>query len=141
MCLIPISLINPVCGERGQVPLAGQQNGISAAGNVHPSRIRLSIVAPCYNEEGAIEEFHRRMSAAAKDAVGDDYELILLNDGSSDRTWNIMRDLVATNPHLIAINLARRHGHQLAITAGLHMCRGDLILTIDADLQDPPDAA
>jgi polyisoprenyl-phosphate glycosyltransferase len=119
--------------------MAGQQNGISAAGNVHPSRIRLSIVAPCYNEEGAIEEFHRRMSAAAKDAVGDDYELILLNDGSSDRTWSIMRDLVATNPHLIAINLARRHGHQLAITAGLHMCRGDLILTIDADLQDPPE--
>jgi len=79
------------------------------------------------------------MSAAAKDAVGDDYELILLNDGSSDRTWSIMRDLVATNPHLIAINLARRHGHQLAITAGLHMCRGDLILTIDADLQDPPE--
>jgi len=116
-----------------------QQNRILPASEANASRIKLSIVAPCYNEEGAIEEFHRRVSGAAKGVVGDNYELILLNDGSSDRTWSMMRDLVATNPRLIAINLARRHGHQLAITAGLHMCRGDVVLTIDSDLQDPPE--
>ncbi len=100
---------------------------------------RLSIVAPCYNEETGLEEFHRRMTAAAQDIAGADYELIVLNDGSSDRTWPIMTDLVRRDPHLVAVNLSRRHGHQLAMTAGLYTCRGDRILTIDADLQDPPE--
>src|SRR5215831_13682266 len=76
-----------------------QQNRILPASDENASRIKLSIVAPCYNEEGAIEEFHRRMSAAAKDVVGDNYELILLNDGSSDRTWSMMRDHVRP-PHV-----------------------------------------
>jgi dolichol-phosphate mannosyltransferase len=100
---------------------------------------RLSIVAPCYNEEAGLEEFHRRISAAAAAIVGSDYELVLLNDGSIDRTWAIMADLVQRDPRVVAINLSRRHGHQLAITAGLYTCRGDRILTIDADLQDPPE--
>ena len=100
---------------------------------------RLSIVAPCYNEEEGLEEFHRRMTAAAQQTVGTDYELLLLNDGSNDRTWPIMADLVRRDPRLVAINLSRRHGHQLAMTAGLQTCRGARILTIDADLQDPPE--
>ena len=100
---------------------------------------RLSIVAPCYNEEACLEEFHRRISAAAQDIVGSDYELIVLNDGSTDRTWAIMANLVRRDPCVVAVNLSRRHGHQLAITAGLYTCRGDRILTIDADLQDPPE--
>ena len=100
---------------------------------------RLSIVAPCYNEEAGLEEFYRRATAAANDTVGGDYELVLLNDGSSDGTWPLMAELVRRDPHVVAINLSRRHGHQLAITAGLYTCRGDRILTIDADLQDPPE--
>ncbi len=100
---------------------------------------RLSIVAPCYNEEAGLEEFYRRMTAAAQKAVGSDYEFLLLNDGSSDRTWSIMADLVRRDPRLVVVNLSRRHGHQLAITAGLYTCRGRRILTIDADLQDPPE--
>jgi len=100
---------------------------------------RLSVVAPCYNEAQGLEEFHRRMSAAAAEAAGSDYEFVLLNDGSSDNTWPMMVDLVARDPHLVAVNLSRRHGHQLAITAGLYTCRGERILTIDADLQDPPE--
>ncbi len=103
------------------------------------ARPRLSIVAPCYNEEQGLEEFHRRMTAAAEGAVGSDYEFIVLNDGSSDRTWSIMAELVRRDPRVVAVNLSRRHGHQLAITAGLYTCRGDRILTIDADLQDPPE--
>lgn len=100
---------------------------------------RLSVVAPCYNEEAGLEEFHRRMTSAAQDTVGSDYELVLLNDGSTDRTWPIMADLVRRDPRVVAVNLSRRHGHQLAITAGLYLCRGERILTIDADLQDPPE--
>jgi dolichol-phosphate mannosyltransferase len=100
---------------------------------------KLSIVAPCHNEQNGIEEFHRRISAAAKQVAGEDYELIFVNDGSRDTTWAVMRKLVALDPRLVLINLSRRHGHQLALTAGLEMCRGDRVLTIDSDLQDPPE--
>src|ERR1700726_1553850 len=100
---------------------------------------RLSIVAPCYNEEAGLEEFYRRMTEAAQETAGSDYEFVLLNDGSRDRTWAIMADLVRRDPRVVAVNLSRRHGHQLAITAGLYTCRGERILTIDADLQDPPE--
>ena len=103
------------------------------------SPAKLSIVAPCHNEQDGIEEFHRRISAAAKEVVGEDYELIFVNDGSRDATWTVMRKLVALDLRLVLINLARRHGHQLALTAGLAMCRGERILTIDSDLQDPPE--
>ena len=103
-------------------------------------RPRLSIVAPCYNEEqGARGIPPPHDGRGASDIVGSDYELVLFNDGSSDRTWSIMADLVRRDPHVVAINLSRRHGHQLAITAGLYTCRGERILTIDADLQDPPE--
>ncbi len=100
---------------------------------------RLSIVAPCYNEEAGLDEFYRRTTAAAEATAGSDYELVLLNDGSIDRTWSIMAGLAQRDPHVVAVNLSRRHGHQLAITAGLYTCRGERILTIDADLQDPPE--
>jgi len=64
---------------------------------------------------------------------------VLVNDGSKDRTWQMMRELTATDPHLVAVNLSRNHGHQLALTAGLDLACGDIILIIDADLQDPPE--
>ncbi|PZU49981.1 MAG: glycosyltransferase [Sphingomonas sp.] len=99
----------------------------------------LSIVIPCYNEEACIDELHRRVTAAAKAQVAEDYELILVNDGSKDGTWAAMQRLAATDPRLVAVNLARNHGHQLALTAGLDLSRGDHILIIDADLQDPPE--
>src|SRR3954464_6244323 len=101
--------------------------------------VPLSIVVPCYNEEGCLTELHRRLTAAAQAAAGDAYEIVLINDGSKDRTWSIMQELAETDPHLVAINLSRNHGHQLALTAGLDLCRGEKILIIDADLQDPPE--
>ena len=82
---------------------------------------------------------HERLSAAARKAVGDDYEIVLVNDGSRDGSWPIMQQLAAEDPHVVAVNLSRNHGHQLALTAGLDLCRGDTILIIDADLQDPPE--
>ena len=102
-------------------------------------RPALSIVIPCYNEAANLAVLHARVTAAAQGAVGDDYELVLINDGSRDDSWGIMQKLSATDPRLVAINLSRNHGHQLALTAGLDLCAGDQILIIDADLQDPPE--
>jgi polyisoprenyl-phosphate glycosyltransferase len=104
-----------------------------------PAELRLSIVIPCFNEEGGLSTLHRRVAAAARANVGDSYEIILVNDGSTDGTLARMRDLAATDPHLFCIDLSRNHGHQLALTAGLNLSRGQRILIIDADLQDPPE--
>ena len=101
--------------------------------------VALSIVVPCFNEEACLPALHERLSAAARSAVGQDYEILLVNDGSRDGSWPIMRGMAADDPHVIAVNLSRNHGHQLALTAGLDLCRGDTILIIDADLQDPPE--
>lgn len=101
--------------------------------------ISLSIVIPCYNEEACLDELHRRVTAVATAQASGDYELILINDGSKDSTWAMMQKLAATDPHLVAINLSRNHGHQLALTAGLDLARGKNILILDADLQDPPE--
>ncbi|MBO9713053.1 glycosyltransferase family 2 protein [Sphingomonas sp.] len=102
-------------------------------------RPKLSVVIPCYNEEACLDVLHARVSAAAQSAVGDDYEIVLINDGSKDGSWPVMQRLSAGDPHLVAINLSRNHGHQLALTAGLDLCAGEEILIIDADLQDPPE--
>ena len=99
----------------------------------------LSIVVPCFNEEACLTELHQRLSAAARIAVGEDHELVLVNDGSRDGSWPVMQRLAAGDPHVVAVNLSRNHGHQLALTAGLDLSRGDTILIIDADLQDPPE--
>ncbi|NUT00098.1 MAG: glycosyltransferase family 2 protein [Sphingomonas sp.] len=99
----------------------------------------LSIVVPCFNEEACLPELYRRLTAAARGAVGGDYELVLVNDGSSDRSWPAMQQIAAADERVLAVNLSRNHGHQLALTAGLDLCRGGRILIIDADLQDPPE--
>lgn len=103
------------------------------------NRPALSIVVPCYNEEACLDVLHARVSAAARAAVGEDYEIVFVNDGSKDASWPVMQRLSAADPHLVAINLSRNHGHQLALTAGLDLCGGEQILIIDADLQDPPE--
>ncbi|WBY06758.1 glycosyltransferase family 2 protein [Sphingomonas sp. 7/4-4] len=102
-------------------------------------RPKLSIVVPCYNEEACLEMLHARISAAAQASVGQDYEIVLINDGSRDASWKVMQRLSESDPRLVAINLSRNHGHQLALTAGLDLCAGEEILIIDADLQDPPE--
>jgi len=99
----------------------------------------LSIVVPCYNEQACLAALHDRLTAAAKSAAGGDYEIVLVDDGSRDGSWANMRDIAAKDAHVVAVNLSRNHGHQLALTAGLDLCAGDRILIIDADLQDPPE--
>jgi glycosyltransferase involved in cell wall biosynthesis len=102
-------------------------------------RPALSVVIPCYNEAACLDLLHARVAAAARAAVGDDHEIVLINDGSRDDSWAVMQRLSAADPRLVAINLSRNHGHQLALTAGLDLCSGEQILIIDADLQDPPE--
>ena len=98
----------------------------------------LSVVIPCYNEAEVLPELHRRVSAVCRD-VARDYELVLVNDGSIDDTWPVLVSLSADDPNMVCVNLSRNHGHQLALTAGLALCRGERIFILDADLQDPPE--
>ena len=101
--------------------------------------MRLSIVVPCFNEEATLLELHSRATRAAEDIVGQDFELVLVNDGSRDRTWQVMQALTGEDTRVAAVNLSRNHGHQLALSAGLSVAQGDRVLVLDADLQDPPE--
>lgn len=101
-------------------------------------RLALSVVAPCYNEQDAIPEFLRRVGAVL-DAISSDSEIVLVDDGSRDRTWDLLVEASSADPRIVAVRLMRNHGHQLALTAGLSVSRGERILIIDADLQDPPE--
>jgi dolichol-phosphate mannosyltransferase len=103
-----------------------------------PGRVSLTVVSPCFNEGGVLRQFHERVSDVCRRVVPD-YEIVLVDDGSSDDTWMVMADLASRDPHMVCVALSRNHGHQLALTAGLHYCRGERILIIDADLQDPPE--
>jgi len=99
----------------------------------------ISVVAPCFNEQEGLIEFVQRMTRAADATVGDRYELLLVNDGSTDNTWPAIRAIAHTHPRVLGVNLSRNHGHQLAVSAGLSLARGKAVLIIDADLQDPPE--
>jgi dolichol-phosphate mannosyltransferase len=101
--------------------------------------LSLSVVAPCFNEDKVLPEFYDRMSKACKTAVGDGYELVLVDDGSSDSTWQRMCEYADGDTRVVGVRLLRNHGHQLAATAGLAVARGDRVMLIDADLQDPPE--
>ena len=103
-------------------------------------RCLLSVVAPVYEEEAGLAEFHRRASAALT-ALPEDfgYELVLVDDGSTDTSWDQLRQLAAEDSHVVAHRLSRNFGHQLAITAGTELARGDVVVIIDSDLQDPPE--
>src|SRR5665213_3360638 len=96
----------------------------------------LSVVAPVFNEEELVEEFVTRTRAAVADY---DFELVLVNDGSSDRTPELLDRLAASDPRVRVIHLSRTFGHQAALTAGLEHATGDIVAMIDADLQDPPE--
>jgi len=98
----------------------------------------LSVVSPCFNEELVLYEYYKRTKAACE-KLGRSYEIVLINDGSKDATGRIIDDLASRDKHVVAIHLSRNHGQQLALTAGLSLCRGENILVIDADLQDPPE--
>lgn len=100
---------------------------------------RLSVVIPCYNEAAGMDELVRRVVAVCEAQFPDAYEIVLVNDGSRDATWPIIGRYAQEQRHVVGINLSRNYGHQIALTAGLETCRGELVFILDADLQDPPE--
>jgi dolichol-phosphate mannosyltransferase len=98
----------------------------------------LSVVVPCYNEEAVIRQTHARL-ASVLGGIGMRYEVVYVNDGSRDRTLEILRDLQQSDSHVRVMSFARNFGHQMAVTAGIDSAAGDAVVLIDADLQDPPE--
>jgi dolichol-phosphate mannosyltransferase len=98
----------------------------------------LSIVAPCFNEEQVLPEFFRRVIEAAEKS-GKSFEVIIVDDGSHDGTWDMISKQSTSDSRIRGIRFVRNFGHQPALTAGLRACRGSRVLLIDADLQDPPE--
>ncbi len=96
------------------------------------------MIAPCHNEQECIDEFHRRMRRALE-ATQRPYEMVFVNDGSSDRTAEKLIELQRQDQNIVIVDLSRNHGHQLALSAGLEVAGGERVLFIDADLQDPPE--
>ena len=99
----------------------------------------LSVVVPCFNEEPVLRAAHERLSQAVSAIEGFNYELIFVDDGSRDHTFEILAELQSHDPHTRVLKLSRNFGHQIAVTAGLEAAMGDVIVVIDADLQDPPE--
>lgn len=96
----------------------------------------LSVVAPVYNEDQLIEAFHERVCATLE---GLPYELVLVDDGSSDGTPRLLAEIAERDPRVRVVELSRNFGHQTALTAGLDHARGDVVVMMDSDLQDPPE--
>lgn len=99
----------------------------------------LSIIIPIYNEEASIDVLMERVFAVGSQHFPSDFEILLVNDGSKDASWEKICCYADGNPNIVGINLSRNHGHQLALAAGLEHVRGTLIFILDADLQDPPE--
>ena len=102
------------------------------------TKITYSVVAPIYNEIEIIEEFSKRV-ADVMNSTGETWELVLVDDGSTDGSTARIRELASVNQHIRPVIFARNFGHQIAVTAGLDYSRGDAMIIIDADLQDPPE--
>jgi len=99
---------------------------------------KYSLIIPIYNEEETIPELYRRVSDVM-DSLDDSVELILINDGSRDRSLKLILELQERDARVCYISFARNFGHQAAVTAGLNFARGQVIVVLDADLQDPPE--
>lgn len=97
----------------------------------------ISIVVPVYNEEEIIPQLHEAVAAAMKD-IGEDWEVVYVNDGSQDASLNMLRDQQTYDSRIVVVNLSRNFGHMGALAAGLQTAVGDAIVLMDADLQDPP---
>lgn len=99
---------------------------------------KYSFIIPIYNEEETLAEMYRRVSAVM-DRMDDTVELIFINDGSRDRSVHIIRELHQQDQRVCYLSFARNFGHQIAVTAGLNFARGEVIVVLDGDLQDPPE--
>lgn len=103
-----------------------------------PTMNSLSLVVPAYNEQEVLREFHRR-AIRVLDSLGLEVEVLYVNDGSTDGTLNLMHELRAEDPRVSIVDLSRNFGKEIALSAGLDHAKGDAVVVIDADLQDPPE--
>ncbi len=101
-------------------------------------KVTVSVVVPVYNEEGVVMESYKRLKKVM-DSIGEKYEIIFVNDGSRDKTADILNEICEKDKTIKLIDFSRNFGHQLAITAGMDYTEGKAIVVIDADLQDPPE--
>lgn len=99
----------------------------------------VSIIVPCYNEEAVIAESYSRMKRVLDSITDYNSEIIFINDGSKDRTAELLSAIAAKDKQVKVLHFSRNFGHQPAVTAGIHHCKSDLAVIIDADLQDPPE--
>ncbi len=99
---------------------------------------KLAVIVPCYNEELVIEESYRRTKAVLQ-SMPIDTEIIYINDGSRDKTRELLDGIADADPQVRVIHFSRNFGHQPAVTAGINNCDADLAVIIDADMQDPPE--
>lgn len=101
--------------------------------------MKLSIVATLYQSSPYINEFHSRASSVAKQIAGEDYEIILVNDGSPDNSLEVAKQLIESDKHLVLIDLSRNFGHHKAMMTGLAQAKGEQIFLLDSDLEEEPE--
>src|SRR5947207_8331920 len=99
--------------------------------------MRLSVVLPAQNQAGNVAEILHALEPVLEPLDGD-WEAIFVDDGSTDGTWEVLRDLASDDRHVRAVRLSRNFGHQTALSAGLSLAEGDAVITMDSDLQHPP---
>jgi dolichol-phosphate mannosyltransferase len=102
-------------------------------------RLRLSLVVPTFNERANLAELVAQLTALLDPELGDDYEIVVVDDDSADRTWELARDLAATHPKLRVIRREHERGLSTAVIRGWQIARGDVLAVIDGDLQHPPE--
>jgi polyisoprenyl-phosphate glycosyltransferase len=111
---------------------------LSGSDDPADSKVMLSVVVPCANEEAVLRETNRRLIAALSE-ISPSFEIVYIDDGSTDSTPDLLREMQLQDERVRAIRFSRNFGHQIAITAGLEHARGAAVVIMDADLQDPPE--
>ena len=101
--------------------------------------MKLSIVTTLYRSAPYLAEFHQRAASVARDLVADDYEIVLVNDGSPDESLALAVELTQADPHVTVIDLSRNFGHHKAMMTGLAHAQGELVFLIDSDLEEEPE--
>src|SRR5207248_4582232 len=110
---------------------------VICSGTHYPCDVVISIVVPIHNETETLAELHRRLTTVLAELAP--YEVVLVDDGSTDDSWERMLAVAAGDRHVRLLRLSRNFGHQAALTAGIDAARGEAVVVMDGDLQDPPE--
>ncbi len=106
--------------------------------SVSDESISISVVIPVFNEEESLEQLYERLTAVIE-GLGESYEVVFVNDGSTDRSEAMLTDFHGRNPRMKVVSFSRNFGHQVAVTCGMDFASGDAVIVMDGDLQDPPE--